>query len=357
MRVVYTPVFSDNPYQALLYRQLAKDESLQLVPSGPCFLCKVLRKRTDIVHFHWLHPFFIGKTPIRGYLSLLLFLCQWVVLRALHVDVVWTVHNLHDHEYRQPRCERLVTWLVSRAARAVIVHCETAGDLLRSTCPWIQPEQVHIVPHASYSDLCVTEINRSAARSEIGLPVDATVVLFFGEIRPYKGVPELLEAFKSCCNTDSKILLVAGRVHGDELRHSLQRSADGSSNIRLCLEFVDDHEIPTYMAAADVVAMPFREILSSGSVMLALSFGKPVIAPLIGCIADLSQQAKGFFYRADDEKGLENALAAAISHAGELKSLGEANREMASAMGWDKVARETRSLYQSLDSAGRRTTG
>ncbi len=348
MKVLYLPEFTDNPYQAQLYRHLARETGAVCNPGGVVFIHKVLAQRPNVVHFHWLHPFYIGKTSIRGHIAFVLFLCQWAILRVFGCRIVWTVHNLKDHEGRKPRTETLITRLVSRAADAIIVHCKTAGDDLRKCYPWIDDKHIRVIPHASYLGVYPDHQDRATARTRLGLPGDTSVVLLFGEIRRYKGVLELLEAFLASDQAMSAILLIAGRVHEPELRTKLQQAADNNNHIRLHLQFIDDDDIQTYMAAADVVATPFRNVLTSGSVILALSFGKAIIAPRTGCIRDLEHEAKGFFYDSDTPDGLKNALNEAFEHVEELASMGKCNRQLASTQDWKTVAQQTGDLFRQL---------
>ena len=82
--------------------------------------------------------------------------------------------------------------------------------------------------------------------------------------------------------------------------------------MRLDLGFVPDEELQVYLRAADVVACPFLEIFTSGSVLLAMSFERAVIAPRRGCVTETLDEAGGILYDADDPQGLEGALRVAM---------------------------------------------
>ena len=104
-------------------------------------------------------------------------------------------------------------------------------------------------------------------------------------MRPYKGVTELLSAFAALPDADAR-LVIAGKALDDAYAARVTALAAADDRVRLDLGFVPDDELQVYLRAADVVATPFLEIFTSGSVLLAMSFGKAVIAPRRGCVAE-----------------------------------------------------------------------
>ena len=346
MKIIYTPHFPDNPYQTLLHAECEKLGLRLEAAKGVWFLSRVLRRRPDLVHFHWLHPFYIGRTPLRSVLALGLFLLQWPLLRLSGARIIWTGHNLGDHEGRMHPAETLTMRLVSRAASRIIVHCPTAGERLLGRYPWIPAEKVAVVPHGSYIGVYPEGIGREAARRQLELPARNRVVLFLGEVRAYKGVVELAEAFSEPGAPARTELLIAGRVHDAGLQEALEARARSSPAIRLHLGYVPDDRIQLYMAAADVVATPFRAVLTSGSLILALSFGKAVIAPRVGCITDLANDAAGFFYDPEDPDGLAEALREFAEGPADTEAMGRTNRAIAESSNWPLIARLTREVYE-----------
>lgn len=103
------------------------------------------------------------------------------------------------------------------------------------------------------------------------------VMLFFGRLRGYKGVDDLLSAF--ALTAIDGTLIVAGAPEGSETEERIRRTAAADERVRLLLDFIDAERVPTLFAAADVVVLPFRDVTHSGSVMLALSLGRPVLVP------------------------------------------------------------------------------
>lgn len=128
-------------------------------------------------------------------------------------------------------------------------------------------------------------MSRNEARAALGIPQDEFVGAFVGQIRPYKGVAQLIRRFVEAKLTNST-LLVAGDATESMMRE-LENAAVPGPNVRLCFGFVDRNDIQKYLRAADLVILPYTEILNSGSAILALSFDRPILVPDRGALAEL----------------------------------------------------------------------
>jgi glycosyltransferase involved in cell wall biosynthesis len=205
--------------------------------------------------------------------------------------------------------------------------------------------KIFIVPHANYIDNYENNISRSEARRRLGVSEKEVVLLSLGLIRPYKGVPELIDAFKEL-SLKGAYLLIAGKPTSSELGALIRQKAEGCDNIKLIPEFIPDEEIQSYMNACDVAVFAFRDIFTSGSVILAMSFGRACIAPRKGCIGDVLDDSGAFFYDPDEEKGLLKALINAIKNKAALQCMGERNRKLVEQWNWSRIAQMTLGVYQ-----------
>jgi beta-1,4-mannosyltransferase len=133
---------------------------------------------------------------------------------------------------------------------------------------------------------------KKAARHSLGLQPSDFVFLNFGQIRPYKNVPHLLKTFRSCKSSTLR-LIVAGKPINTELKDEIIGAAGGDSRILLDLKFVDNEMLVNYLAAADLVVLPFSQILNSASVMLSLSFARRVLVPRTAAFNELRQDVGG----------------------------------------------------------------
>jgi glycosyltransferase involved in cell wall biosynthesis len=125
-----------------------------------------------------------------------------------------------------------------------------------------------------------------------------------------------------------------------------QKFAD-DQRIKLCPGFIPDDQIQLYMNACDVVIFPYRDILTSGAVLLAMSFGRACIAPRKGCIGEVLDDTGAFLYEIDDENGLMKAMKSALDKSSHLSVMGQHNRHLAEKYNWKHIAEMTNDIYRS----------
>lgn len=348
MRIFSLPVSNNNnPYQENLFHSLEKQDVEILSGAGfsaPLLttLATICRKKDiRIVHFHWLDPFIKSRFLIPSILKNILFFAELIIIRFTGKRIIWTAHNLVPHDAHFPRLMSAATRLFTRYADGIIAHSEYARSCLIKTFA-TDPAKIHVIPHGHYIDNYPNTISKQAARKKLGLADDRFVLLNLGRIRPYKGLDELISVVSSL--DDERIqLLIAGYMPASDYSSNLVKQATDSPSITLHAEFVPDNEIQYYMNAADAIVLPYNNILTSGAAILAMSFGKPVIAPTIGELPEVIGQQGGIFY----DPAEAGALAGAIRHAGtaDLQAMGQYNLARARQLGWDSIAGKTRDVY------------
>ena len=364
MQVLYLPGYSSgNPYQRRLRSHLADEDVDVVIPEGsssiPFFglfsLFPVLGAvhrygRPDVLHLHWLHPFLVQENRSKWLCVPLAvqFLLELLVVKALGIRLVWTVHNLRDHERRADRTERIVRHLLGRLADGIVVHGESVVETVveEYRLPERAAAKVVAIQHGHYLDDYPNEVSRASARESLDVDDDETVLLYFGRIRPYKNVPELLRTFREM-DDESLRLLVVGLPNGDPLAEEIRSLAAEDDRIELVLEFVDDEDVQRYMNAADAVVLPFTEILTSGSTILAMSFGRPVVVPDLGCVGELTTHdpvQSSLTYDPTDPDGLRTALERVT--AVDTEAVGAANLARAKEFDWASVAARTAAVYR-----------
>lgn len=364
MQVLYLPGYSSgNPYQRQLRSHLAEQDVDVVIPEGSSAISVLglfslfpilgaMRRygRPDVLHIHWLHAFILPRNR-SNWVSIPLavqFVVELLIVKALGVRVVWTVHNLRDHERRADRVELAVRHLLARLADSVIVHSESVVDTIVEAYR-LPPETVGkfaAIQHGHYIDTYPDEVSRETAREFVGADDDETVFLYFGRIRPYKNVPELIETLEEI-DEETVRLLVVGNPIDESRAEEIRALAAGNDRIDLVLEYVADEDIQLYMRAADVVVLPFSEILTSGSTILAMSFGRAVVVPDIGCVGDLTAHdpiQASLTYDPDEPDGLLRAMERALEV--DTEAVGEANREYAAELDWETVGARTAAVYR-----------
>ena len=344
MRVRFVPYWTrENPYQRLLAEELTRlgaeveGEQADVLPRA------FGRDRPDVLHLHWLTPLYRGPSPWRNALKIGLLAARLLVLRLRGTRIVWTAHNLTGHESAGAREELVFAGLVARIAHVVIAHGPSAEAILRQRLRLGPSQRIVVIPHACYVGAYPEGIGAREARVRLGLDEDVAVFLFLGQIRRYKGLLELVEAFRSFPDPNSR-LVIAGRAAGQGVLEELEAAVGGDPRIVLHPRFVPDDEIQVYMAAADAVVLPFLGVLTSGSVVLAMSFGKPCLSRRVGCVEDAIGEAGGIFCGPGVE-GLRAGLDAARSATSRWVSMGAANRRRAEDWTFARVAEQTLVAY------------
>lgn len=342
-RVMMLPYFPQNPYQVLLRKALL-DEGIETVPEKTTWRLtrKVKELEADAVHFHWLHPWTARTKPLRYKLERPLWLWQLRALKRKGVKLVWTVHNLKDHENRAPAMDRDFCRLMADQCDRLICHSEFAAEEA-GRYYGIDNGKIEVIPHGNYVDWYPNTITKATARAELGIPVSAPVMIAFGEIRPYKNSVELIRAFKQGAPSEA-FLLVIGRCKEQYHKTEILDAIGNDERIRTCLEFIADEAVQTYMNAADIAALPYRDILTSGAAVLAMSFGLPILAPRLPFFEEMPGEEGAVLYGTGDD-ALATAINEALSTPDVIKRKSEFNARLAEQLNWRPLARKTSRLY------------
>lgn len=347
LKVIFLPWWSRNPYQQLLVSHLNPlgVDVENFSHNGKVFLTyDVIRWRPDAIHFHSLYPFFLSSNPLAFAGKFLLFFSQILFIKLWKIKIVWTVHDLKNHENMQVRAERIYSICLGAFADAIITHCEGAKQAAIAAFYIRNKSKVFAIPHPHYINHYENIIEREAARENLGITNAKLVFLFLGLIRTYKGVPELINAFKQLKQAEV-CLVIAGKA-SEEFTQQIQQQVRDCQEIKFIPGFVADEQIQIYMNACDVVVLPYRDILTSGSAILAMSFGRACVAPCKGCIAEVLNETGGFLYNPEEADSLLYAMKDAIQNKSQLPQMGDRNRQLVQQWSWDCFARQTLQIYR-----------
>ena len=248
------------------------------------------REKPDIIILQWW-------TSSVAHLELLLLLINRWCIRA---GIILEMHEIADplEEGRIPLrwYSRSTGRLITGRADAVVVHsAATRADAIRAYR--LEKNKVLVVPHGVY-DSYFREYSRNTARKELGV-TENFVLLYFGLIRKYKGIPSLVQAFNNlppAVAGDSR-LIIAGEDWGDEKDLGrIIRASPYSRQITFQAGFVPDSAVPKYFSAADVVMLPYLRTSGSGVASLAMAYGKPVIVSDLESTRDMLRGYQGAFF-------------------------------------------------------------
>jgi beta-1,4-mannosyltransferase len=352
-RAMLLPSYQWNPYQRLLAEALGEAgvEATAVhdwSKRAPLLGTWLSRGRPDVVHLHWIHEFLGGSKGTPSARAVRWFDWQLRLLKSRGVRIVWTVHNLRSHESAgEDVNDAAAHRSIIERADAIILHCDYARDaLIEMYAPSEAARaRMHVLPHGSYVRQYDVDAEQLPARRTLGLPDEGTVFAFVGSIRGYKNVGELLDAFMSVHELQPQDrLLICGKPLPRKLGRQLEKLAAEDKRIVLQLDRLPEEELTRVLRAADAVVLPFRDILTSGSAILALSHGRPVIAPAMGCLPGTLPADATFLYDPDAEGALAGAIREAA--AADLVDMGQRARAYAKTIDWGPIAQDTAALYR-----------
>lgn len=351
--VLFVPDWREgNPYLEQLSAALRAEGYtvyFDFYPEGYFKLQKLTRKflNVGIIHLHWLPREFIGEffwstNPIKFGVRLLALFLDMVLCRLKGVKIIWTLHNLVEHESPSPDQEIRVRRLIARCANGIIVHSLEAGEMAKKT--YNIKMMNHVIPHGNYINMYKpTDGGAQYLRKKFRINSDDVVVLFFGAVRRYKGLDMLLSAFRSATNERLR-LVIAGRPFDEEVRKWVSNAAEGDHRVHLSLGFVPENEVASYFEIANVVVLPFHKTLTSGSAILAMGFGKCLILPESARVWGLPGEAGALYFPDGDEIRLRELISQLPALP--ISEMGSFNRQVACELKWERIAYYTTKVYR-----------
>jgi beta-1,4-mannosyltransferase len=337
-RVLGWPAFkpdTGNPYNGLLYGAIERRGARV----DEFAVGKLLRGRYDVWHIHW--PERIAHSGL-AVVRLAVFAALVLLAKVRGTRIVWTVHNLEGHARRHPGLERsFMRWFAGKLD-GVVCLSENGKAAVQERYPALRVRPAAVVPLGHYVGGYPNHVGPVAARLLLDISRRTRVIAFVGRIQPYKNVTALVEQFRALDDQDAR-LVIAGEPATEELERELVRTAEGDLRIRLFLQDVADEELQVFLNAADLVALPYERILNSGSALLSLSFGRPVLVPAGGAMEDLQAELGFDAVRVFDGPLTTAHLSAALDLPAPLpKTLID---RVQAARDWDAIADSTLSLY------------
>jgi glycosyltransferase involved in cell wall biosynthesis len=228
------------------------------------------------------------------------------------------------------------------AMDAVVAHSEHGAAALRDEVG-LDPAKVHVIPHGAFDYLTDLPEEKPLPAELEG--AEGPVILFFGLLRPYKGIDTLLEAFR---RVEGAELWIVGNPRMDTGPLGAL-AAEAPGRVRFVSRFVDEAEIPALFRRADVVVLPYRDAEHSGVLYTALAFGKPMVLSAVGGFPEVAAEGAARVIPPEDPAALAAALSDLVGDEAARDELAAAARSAAAGpYSWDAVARQTLDLYEQL---------
>lgn len=326
-----------NPYNALLADALVEAGA----EVREFDLADLARRRPDIVHVHWPELLFLSThRPWEARARIAAFRGLLRRARRRGTRLVWTVHNDGAHEERStPAVRAALDRMLARDVDAVFSLSAAGDEVARGR---LGPEvPVFRTRHGDYRGAYRFRGDRAMARAELGVDPHARVVVAVGQVRPYKNLDHLAGLVRRSPDPALR-LVIAGAPDGEATTAAIREAAADDPRVRLDLQRLDDDRVAAWLAAADLVALPYRRILNSGAALLALSAGRPVLVPALGAMPELAADLGPDWvraYRGDlDDAVLADAIEWAAGERPHPPDL--------TAYGWRTIADETLAGYR-----------
>lgn len=353
-QALHLPDWPANPYQPLLadgIRASGWGVEFENYPktAQPLSTAVAAHEGARVVHLHWTDPYFHqivwASSSARFIAKTALLAIDLLRLRAGGRRIVWTVHNEVSHESRNVRREIALNRTLARLADHLIFHSESARARFCELLGFSVAAKSSVVPHGNYVGCYQPSRDvEQDLRQRFGLAPGDTVVIAFGAIRAYKGIPGIIRSFTECRRSDLH-LIVAGKAFGEGLAQEIESLAAGDPRIHLLLRRIDDREVGPLLSLAHAMVFGFEKTLTSGSVMLAMSHGLATILPERARVIDIVDDRGGLFFR--DERHLSELLAG--FRPADVAGMGDFNLKRAEAYDWKLLGGMIARIYEGRD--------
>jgi len=279
--------------------------------------------------------------------------------KLLGKRVVLTAHNVNKRrrDSRDSFLNRLTLRIQYRLADHIFVHTEKMkAELMHQL--GVSSDRASVIPFGINNSVPNTHLTAPQAKERLGVRENEKAILFFGRIKPYKGLEYLIAAFQKLARRSADYrLIIAGRLeegcepYWESMQKEIQEYFE-AGRVTLRIEFIPDSEIEVYFKASDVLILPYKEIFQSGVIFLGYSFGLPAIIADVGSLKDDVVEGKnGFVFRPEDPNDLARAIEQYFGSDlfADLSTRRHVIRDYAlQRHSWAIVGQQTLSIYQTL---------
>ena len=324
---------------------LAQPNSARFVPWSPWSWWRTyrdLRREAPVAVIikYWI-PFFAP-----GF-----FAVTWLLRRRTDIRVVYLLDNVIPHE-KYP-LGLFLTRLALRQGHGYIAQSDQVRRDLLQVLPATDPDTVITTPHPVYDfgQPGRARQTKAGARQALGLPTDVRLVLFFGFIKPYKGVLHLIDAAEPLQRKygSGVRILIVGDIYGDKQPYRERIAASGGREvIQLVDGFVPDDTVEDYFLAADLAVLPYVSATQSGIIQIAYNYDLPVVTTDVGGLPEVVHDGQtGFIVPPADGLALAAAVGRFFDEDRAADFAAAVTREKAK-YSWDRMAEAVETLAEAV---------
>ena len=263
-----------------------------------------------------------------------------------HFPVVLTVHDVKPHYERFVSRASFIKRSLQIPHRLIVHYGDGKRQLIDH---WgICADRIDVIPHGIMR--LQNPPNLIDARKNLNLPSDRQIILFFGGIRPNKGLDVLLKALEIVKARNQQILLIiAGGLLGRfnfESYSDIIKKADLSEYVQIFIQFIPEEEVDYFFAASDLVVLPYLKFEAQSGVLLrAYAHRKPVVASNVGAIGELvSSDEVGLVVEPGDAEPLSEAIISILGSLDKFQS--RYSPELESKYSWEHISDLTMRSYK-----------
>ncbi len=284
--------FKKTSYLYLLYKKFIEGkknygihiESLSVF-SHPKIVVSKFKKEKSILHYHWLEISDIQS------LSGMIWKLFWISLyKLMNGKIIWTIHNQFPHSNNFIYLNKAIMRYMANIADKLQVHCESAIDIMIPELN-VRRNKFFIIRHPEYPVKVMGKEDAVKLLDEKIFPgkikKEDALFIIFGEIAEYKGIREVVEIFNNL--DEKKKLVIAGvtKKGNEDYFKRILISIRNREQILIFNKRLPDDFVSIFFNACDTAIFNFSNVLTSGSVVIALNYNKKVIVPAKGCLKEL----------------------------------------------------------------------
>ena len=298
------------------------------------FACKC--ESVELAHLHFFHF---------GMMELVTVL----LLKFFQLRVVLTVHDVQSFIGGSGGWKK---GFILKFIDGFVVHNNVSYEELVKMLNLhdIKEKKIEIIRHGNYqSNVSFMDKRKARELLEVG---GGQIVLFFGQIKDVKGLDVLLKAVSKLSNEANIKVLIAGKVwHADFSKYqAIINDLDIEDRLIKRIQYIPDEKVNAYYCSADLVVLPYRRIYQSGVLLMAMSYGVPVlVSDLPGMTEIVTHNKNGFVFKSEDHIDLARKIEIALADNVKLKECSNAAlRLMESEYSWSEIAKLTLEFYISV---------
>lgn len=296
------------------------------------------RHNIHLAHIHYYH------FPPFDYLFL-----RW--LKHMGKKIVITAHDVIPFDAKDsdlPWLHRLYS-----LADGIIVHAQANKQVMLDNFT-VPDSKIQVIPMGPYLYFADQQaIPRATARTQLGLPPTAPVVLFFGQIKKVKGLQYLIQAFKHTLTQHPQArLVIAGAEWKDSFEgyDTLIAELGIGKHILKRIEYIPEEDVGIYFSAATLVVLPYTDYYQSAVLQMAYSFNRPVVVSAVGGLPEVVEDGKtGLIVPPGRVEALAQAIHTILQDQEKAHHMGQQGREFVKThFSWEKIGQQITTFYKKL---------